>query len=44
MRNIYFLKFGDTVKTKTFYSVNKLKKTNVSHLLTLDFKNFPTYT
>jgi hypothetical protein len=26
-----------------FYSVTKLK-TNISHLLTLDFKNFPTQT
>jgi hypothetical protein len=26
-----------------FYSVAKLKKTNISHLLTLDFKNFPTW-
>jgi hypothetical protein len=25
-----------------FYSVNKLKKTNISHLLNLDFKNVPT--
>jgi hypothetical protein len=43
MRYICFLKFGNTVKMETgFYSVTKLKKTNLSHLLTLDFKQFPT--
>jgi hypothetical protein len=29
---------------KRFYSVTKLKKTNISHFLTLDFKHFPTCT
>jgi hypothetical protein len=43
MRDICFLKFVNTVKTGNwFYSVAKFKKTNISHLHTLDFKNFPT--
>jgi hypothetical protein len=31
-----------TALQEVFGSVTKLKKTNISHLLTLDFKNFPT--
>jgi hypothetical protein len=35
-----FLMFGNTVKpVSPFYNVTKLKKTNIPHLLTLDFKN-----
>jgi hypothetical protein len=42
-RDFFFLNFGNTVKPiSSFYGVAKLKKTNISHLLTLDFKNFPT--
>jgi hypothetical protein len=45
IRDICFFKFGNTVKTKKvsgIYSVIKLKKTNISNLFTVNFKNFPT--
>jgi hypothetical protein len=43
MRDIYFIEFGITTKTGMwFYSVTKLKETNISHLLTLAIKRFPT--
>jgi hypothetical protein len=43
IRDVCFLKFGNTVKPiSRFYGVAKLKKTIIFHLLTLDFKNFPT--
>jgi hypothetical protein len=39
--NSFYITKDNIYTVSGFYSVAKLKKTNISHLLTLDFKNFP---